>query len=78
MDVGEILSRIHAYTNDVILISEAEPVGEPGPRVVFANKAFEVATGYSVEYIIGKTPRVLQGPETSLETRERIRKSLKM
>ena len=62
--------------NDAILITEAEPISQPGPRVVYANKAFTQNTGYSVEEILGKTPRILQGPETSRETLNLLRKKL--
>ncbi|MBD3841548.1 MAG: diguanylate cyclase [Campylobacterales bacterium] len=37
----------------------------PGPRVVYANKAFETMTGYSFEEIKEKTPRVLQGKDSN-------------
>lgn len=65
-----------ANANDAIIITEAEPVGEPGPRIIYANQAFSVTTGYSTEEIIGKTPRILQGPKTSPETRRQIRQAL--
>lgn len=63
--------------NDVILISEAEPVDMPGPRIIYVNPAFERITGYSSAEVIGKTPRILQGPRTQLHEVARIRKALK-
>jgi len=63
--------------NDAILITEAEPINLPGPRVVYCNKAFTVNTGYSPEEIIGKTPRILHGPKTSRETLDKLKKKLK-
>ena len=63
--------------SDVILISEAEPIDLPGPRVVYVNPAFTQMTGYEPEDIIGQTPRILQGPKTSVETRAFLREKLK-
>jgi PAS domain S-box-containing protein len=63
--------------NDVILVSEAEPVDMPGPRIIYVNPAFERMTGYSSAEVIGKTPRILQGPRTQLKEVARIRKALK-
>jgi PAS domain S-box-containing protein len=62
--------------NDIVLITEAEPIDDTGPRVVFVNEAFERRTGYALAEIIGKTPRILQGPKTDREALDRIRKSL--
>lgn len=57
---------------DVIIICEAEPIDEPGPRIVYVNDVFEKNTGYSAEEVLGKTPRILQGPKTSRATLRRI------
>ncbi|WP_266095380.1 PAS domain-containing protein [Acinetobacter sp. TUM15064] len=35
-----------------------------GPNIIFCNPAFCDMTGYSEEELIGKSPRILQGPET--------------
>jgi PAS domain S-box-containing protein len=72
-----MLQTCVSQLNDVILISEAEPVDMPGPRIVYVNPAFERMTGYSSFDVIGKTPRLLQGPRTQLKEIARIRKALK-
>ena len=71
-----LLEKAVASLNDVLLITEAEPINEPGPRIVFVNEAFERMTGYTRDEVIGKTPRILQGPDTSWEERVRIREAL--
>ena len=63
--------------NDVVIICEAEPIDEPGPRIVYVNDNFVRTTGYSVEEVVGKTPRILQGPETNLITLGRMHDALK-
>ena len=59
--------------NDIVIITEATPIDEPGPRIVFVNEAFEKRLGYSRAEAIGRSPRFLQGPGTSREARARIR-----
>ena len=63
--------------NDIVLITEAEPQDEPGPRIVFVNDAFIRRTGYSREETIGRSPRFLQGPKTSRAELDRIRAALR-
>ncbi|MGI4791124.1 MAG: HD domain-containing phosphohydrolase [Janthinobacterium lividum] len=62
--------------NDVILITEAEPFDSPGPRIVYVNPAFTRMTGYTAEEVLGKTPRILQGPDTDPEVNAKIRAKL--
>ena len=61
---------------DVFLISEAEPLDLPGPRVLFVNSAFHRMTGYQESEILGRTPRLLQCENTTIESRSDIRKGL--
>ena len=51
--------------DDVVLISHASPSHSPGPVIMYVNPAFERHTGYTSAEVIGKTPRLLQGPFTS-------------
>jgi PAS domain S-box-containing protein len=76
LSLPDLLGRISDYTQDVILITEADPVDQPGPRIVYVNAAFTHATGYRPEEVIGLTPRILQGPNTSRESCARIRAAL--
>ncbi len=46
-----------------ILITTPE-LDAPGPYIIYVNKAFEEMTGWSRGEIIGKSPRILQGPKT--------------
>lgn len=61
---------------DSVVITEAEPLDEPGPRIVWANKAFSRMTGYEMEDLIGESPRLLQGPETERSVLNKVRSAL--
>ena len=63
--------------NDIILITEAEPQDEPGPRIVYVNDAFVRRTGYTRAEAIGQTTRILQGPKTSRQELDRLRAALR-
>lgn len=71
-----LLESVVLSINDVVLITEAEPWDLPGPRVLYVNEAFKRMTGYSNEEIIGKTPRILQGPKTERDQLDKIRRAL--
>ncbi|WP_138995689.1 putative bifunctional diguanylate cyclase/phosphodiesterase [Sphingomonas sp. PAMC 26621] len=71
-----LLESVAVHARDSIIITEAEPVNLPGPRILFCNAAFERATGYSADEVLGRTPRILQGPATDPVTRAKLRDAL--
>lgn len=73
----KILETVVTNAKDVILISEAEPFGEPGPRIVYVNEAFTKLTGYTKEEVIGKTPRILQGPNSNFKELDKLGEALR-
>ena len=72
----ELLESSIARLNDLVIITEAAPLAQPGPRIVFVNEAFERRTGYSQAEVLGRTPRLLQGPGTQREALDRIRQAM--
>ncbi|MEO1077523.1 MAG: histidine kinase dimerization/phospho-acceptor domain-containing protein [Bacteroidota bacterium] len=76
MDLSAVTSDLGRHVRDAVLITEAEPIDAPGPRIVWANPAFTDMTGYTLEEVIGRTPRLLQGPDTDLAALKRIRVAL--
>jgi PAS domain S-box-containing protein len=62
--------------NDIVLVTEADPIDEPGPRIVFVNEAFERITGYTSAEALGRNPRFLQGEKTDRRTLMEIREAL--
>ena len=48
----------------------------PGPRIRYANAHFEAITGYAAAELIGRSPRLLQGPGTERAELDRLREAL--
>ena len=72
-----LLESVVVHANDAVLITDAEPIDGPaGPRVIFVNEAFTRMTGYAPAEIVGRTPRVLQGPKTDRAQLDTIRAAL--
>lgn len=65
-----------ARLNDIVIITEAGPFNEPGPRIVFVNEAFELRTGYHRDEVLGRSPRLLQGPQTQRDRLDQVRSAL--
>lgn len=72
-----LLESVVVNANDAVLITEAEPVDQPGPRIVYCNSAFTRTTGYPEAEVLGATPRILQGEETDRTALDRLRAALK-
>jgi diguanylate cyclase (GGDEF)-like protein/PAS domain S-box-containing protein len=70
-----LLNSAVMQSKEAILITDAQ-LDLPGPRIVFANPAFTRLTGYGTEEVIGKTPRILQGPRTDRQVIDRLRRQL--
>ncbi|MFP5039463.1 PAS domain-containing protein [Parasediminibacterium sp. JCM 36343] len=69
----KLLESVIAQATDAVLITEAEPMDEPGPRIVYINEAFTKMTGYTREEAIGKTPRMLQGSKSDEEELKKLK-----
>ena len=71
-----LLQSVVVNTNDAVLITEAEPIDEPGPRILYVNEAFTRTTGYTLKEVLGKTPRILQGAKTNRQALDKVRAAL--
>ena len=70
------LEDVVKFANDIVIVTEADLLDEPGPKIVYVNQAFTDLTEFEPEEVIGKTPRMLQGPDSDPETRAQIRAAL--
>jgi PAS domain S-box-containing protein len=71
--VGAAIERL----NDIVLVTETEPFEEPGPRIVYVNPAFERITGYTSAEAVGRSPRFLRGPGTSMSELDRVEEAMR-
>lgn len=71
----DLLELAAAYAEYSVLVTTAE-LQMPGPQILYANAAFTRMTGYAVGELLGKTPRILQGPKTDPELLKRLRCTL--
>ncbi len=74
----EILRLVKAAVENFsysVVITTTE-LDSPGPRIVYVTPAFCRMTGFTTEEIIGKSPRILQGPNTDRVTLARLRSQL--
>lgn len=80
--------RVESQTREFKLLAEAvSHLGEgvmitgdfldwPGPKIVFVNEAMCQITEYKAEELLGETPRILQGKDTSRESLNYIKQEL--
>ncbi len=73
-DGGLALLQVLAENSfDSVLITDASVAG----KIIYANKSFKKLTGHDPSKIIGKTPRILQGPATDSNVIARLSDALK-
>jgi PAS domain S-box-containing protein len=69
----ELRDRALSATAEGVVIADARLPHNP---IIYANAGFERLTGYSVEDVMGRNCRFLQGPGTDLDTLERLRSAI--
>ncbi len=72
---NELLAFAAEQAWESICITDAD-IEEPGPRFVYVNHGFEMLTGWSESEVLGKNPRILQGPLTERKVLDRLRQCL--
>jgi len=70
-----LLSSALEQSQESIMITDGN-LNLPGPQIVYTNPAFTRMTGYTAADLIGKTPRILQGPQTERTVLDRLRLNL--
>jgi len=79
----QIFKSLVENTNDIIMVMDATPPKDGGPRIVYVNPAFETITGYRKEEIAGEHFEVLSAayhrnqPDNQLCRRGRDRVQIK-
>lgn len=72
---AELLARATEEAQSAVCITDAD-LDSPGPRIVYVNPAFTRITGYAASEVIGRNPRILQGPRTDRSLLDQVRANL--
>jgi len=72
---AKLMEAAIVNAKDGVIITTAGTDGA-GPRIVFVNEAITRITGYDAIELIGQSPKIFQGPATSLQTMNEIRIAL--
>jgi PAS domain S-box-containing protein len=67
-----VLKALADNSFDSVLITDTTKAG----KIIYANKAFKALTGHDPASVIGKSPRILQGPATDKQVLARLVKAL--
>ena len=71
----QLLAAAVEQAAESIIVTDAE-LDAPGPRTVYANRAHCKLFGYGLGEVVGRSPRMYQGPETDRAVLDRIRRRL--
>ena len=71
----QLLAAAVEQAAESIIVTDAE-LDAPGPRTIYANRAHCRLFGYGLDEIVGRSPRMYQGPETDRAVLDRIRRRL--
>ncbi len=74
LDLSLFRAAIEAI-DDTVIVTSAD-LDAPGPLIEYVNPAFSRMTGYAPEEVIGRSPRLLQGPATDRSVLDRMRADL--
>ena len=74
-------SKIYNWKNNLIKTwsendYEALILTDKSQQIIWVNDGFTTMTGYSKAQALNQTPRFLQGPQTSIKTKEIIKKNI--
>ncbi|NRA49894.1 MAG: PAS domain S-box protein [Phaeodactylibacter sp.] len=76
--LSKLLMSIRNYSSEAIIITNAIHLDDSvGPSIVYVNPAFTALSGYEEHEVLGKTPRILQGPDTDPATLARVKSALR-
>lgn len=72
----KLLETVITQSKDSILIIEGQSPEETIPKIIYANPAFSVMSGYSYNEIIGKSPDMFIGENSDLKEYQKLIKTI--
>lgn len=76
-DLATFFANAIQHVREAVLITTAE-LDPPGPEIVYVNESLCQMSGYTRDELIGKTPRIMQGPKTDRSEIDRLRSELSL
>ena len=73
--VSSLLESALDCLEEGVLITDAQ-LDAPGPTIVYVNRGFQEMTGYQAQEVIGRSPRLLQGPRTERAVLDQLKSDL--
>ena len=68
----KLLASVVHFSEDSIIITTKD-LDLPGPKIIYVNPGFTRIFGYTSQEVIGKTPRIFQGPKTDKSVLKRLK-----
>ncbi len=72
-----LLESVIVNTNDAVIITDANINHFTEPKIVYVNPAFIRMTGYTVDEVIGKNPRIFHSGKSEKIEMDKMRTSIK-
>ncbi|QOP41830.1 sensor domain-containing diguanylate cyclase [Sulfurimonas marina] len=69
------LYEVFEASFDSVVVTDAN--WDKGIQILYVNKTFCEATGYTKEEVLGKNPKMFQGPESNYEVLQELKEKLK-
>lgn len=63
MRLEDTIKALAEDSPKAVVLTDAR-LDAPGPHILYVNAAFTRMTGYTAEEVLGRNPRMLQGPAT--------------
>jgi PAS domain S-box-containing protein len=76
MPLRELIAALADNLDVGVVLTDGE-LSPPGPHILYVNTTLERMTGFDRDEILGKNPRIFQGPGTSLAARKRLARALR-
>jgi PAS domain S-box-containing protein len=73
----KLLESVITHTNDALMITDTGKNELCGYKIIYVNEALSKMTGYSIEEIIGKSPKIFQGPLSDVNELKRLSEAMK-
>ncbi len=73
---GDDFAQAFEQSGASMIITDADLEG-PGPRILAVNRSFGALTGYSAAEVLGRSPRILQGPLSDRAVLARLKVELR-